>query len=122
MEEFVCRYEGVDEGDQRGWRYPWQEEDDQGTSATRVYDRISLHKFTVAVFYLTGNRDEEKENQQSIRIPSLLEHRFQVPLTLPLQLPSLQGEGEGEGGAKEEMVEVVLSGVLDRVDLVYPAG
>lgn len=69
-----------------GWRYPWK------PVAAGV---------------------EGDTSASAVRVPRLLEHRFEVPVTL-----SLGEDGEGD----RQRVEVVLSGVLDRVDAVQRRG
>ncbi len=68
------------------WRYPWAPDRAAGAGEE-------------------GNSSSSSSSQRRrrVRVPRLLEHRFEAPLTL-----TLGGEGES--------VRVVLSGVLDRVD------
>lgn len=110
--------------EEEGWIYPWQEEQ-EGRQEGMEADNI-----------IRGRRR---------RVPSLLEHRFEVPLAISPSPPPGPGDAaasavhdeekevnemtaeegqEGGGGCrgKEDVLQVVLSGVLDRVDLVYPPG
>lgn len=60
--------------------------------------------------------EEKAQEGVRIRVPRLLEHRFEVSLTLSVAAGDGVGLEGGQEGQEEEEVRVVLSGVLDRVD------
>lgn len=92
VQAFVGRYRSttMEAATAESWRYPWTAPAAAG--------------------------EEKAQEGVRIRAPRLLEHRFEVPLTLSVAAGDGVGLGEGGGQEEEEEVRVVLSGVLDRVD------